>query len=72
MVPVVQIGGAPGRCGSCLQMGYFPVNHDYMRKGIFYACNNCRMCKISGQITILKPDFFGHFRGIPLLNHHLG
>ena len=27
----------------------------------------------SGQITIIpKPEFFGHFGGIPLLNHHLG
>ncbi len=25
--------GSDGRCGRCLQMGYFPRNHDYGRKG---------------------------------------
>ena len=24
---------SPGRCVACLQMGYFPLNHDYGRKG---------------------------------------
>ena len=24
----------PGRCVACLQMGYFPLNHDYGRNSI--------------------------------------
>ena len=31
------------------------------------------MFKISGQISIIpKPEFFGDFGEVPLLNHHLG